>query len=537
MFRALIKGASTLITPKQRSVMTDAKTVAKEFCDFVNASPTPYHAVASAKRLLESAGFVQLRERDSWAGKLEPGGKYFVTRNNSSIVAIALEGSWRPGSPVAIVGAHTDSPCLKVKPVSKKTADGYLQVGVETYGGGIWHTWFDRDLSVAGRVIVQAKGGGQTQQRLVHVTKPILRVPTLAIHLDRTANDAFKFNKETQLMPILGLVSAQLNANTPPTGTAASSESSGEARSSKSLPMAEDRHHAGFIDLLRSELELKDDEEIRDFELSLYDTQPSRLGGLNEEFIYSARLDNLGCTFTSLKGLVRSLDARPLSPSSTSNAGSTARVVACFDHEEIGSVSQQGADSNFLPQVLARMNKASSLGSVDDKGASSESLVEEALAKSFLVSADMAHAVNPNYASHYEDRHKPQMNAGVVIKVNQNQRYATNSVGVALMQRVAELDLDNLAPTDESVAVAADKDKAVSPLQLFVVRQDHPCGSTIGPMLSAQLGMRTCDVGLAQLDMHSCREMSGSGDIALGIDFFAKFLAGYDGVWQTVEVD
>lgn len=556
MLKSLISVASQVPVIGSRSIMTTSKAAAgaaEELCDFINASPTPYHAVASAKRLLSDAGFVQLSERDSWAGKLEPGGRYFVTRNNSSIVALALERNWRPGSAVAAVGAHTDSPCLKVKPVSKRTAEGYLQVAVETYGGGIWHTWFDRDLSVAGRVIVQSKDGAQTHQRFVHIKKPILRVPTLAIHLDRTANEAFKFNKETQLVPILGLVSSQLNGNSskPSTRPDAATEIGESAEKTTSMPRAADRHHAGLVDLIATELSLGEGEEVRDFELSLYDTQPSRVGGLSDEFVFSARLDNLGCTFTSIKGLIKSLDARSLT-----SAGSTARVVACFDHEEIGSVSQQGADSNFLPQVLARINKTSALASSASYDTTnpptSESLFEESLAKSFLVSADMAHAVNPNYAAHYEDRHRPQMNAGVVVKINQNQRYATNSVGVAVMQRVAELDLASLSQessgaaaanatatdgADDATKVAKTAEGAVSPLQLFVVRQDHPCGSTIGPMLSAQLGVRTCDVGLAQLDMHSCREVCGAHDVALGIDFFAKFLAGYDGVWQTIELD
>jgi len=185
---------------------------ALDFVDFVNASPTPYHACATAAARLEKAGFTKIKERDSWNSTLRPGGKYYLTRNGSSIVAFAIGKKWRPGNPVAMIGAHTDSPTLRIKPVSRRSNVGFLQVGVETYGGGIWHSWFDRDLSIAGRVLVK-DADGNFVQKLIKVDKPLLRIPTLAIHLDRSST--FDPNKENELFPIAGLATAELNKGAP----------------------------------------------------------------------------------------------------------------------------------------------------------------------------------------------------------------------------------------------------------------------------------------------------------------------------------
>lgn len=290
---------------------------------------------------------------------------------------------------------------------------------------------------------------GSYQQKLLKINKPILRIPTLAIHLDRTQNEAFKFNNETQLTPILGTVAAQLN--TPVTGI----EIEKPRETSAGLMSMPERHHSSLLDLIQSELSLSSVEQINDFELILYDTQASCLGGLNDELIFSARLDNLGCTFASIRGLIDSLesaDAAVLSGDVVDD--SSVRLISCFDHEEIGSLSQQGADSNFLPSILHRINGDSSAA------------YAESCAKSFLISADMAHAVNPNYVGNYESEHKPRLNEGVVIKVNANQRYTTNAPGVLLINKLAQL--------------------AGSKLQLFVVRQDSPCGGVSSSQLSVR---------------------------------------------------
>ncbi|CCG83236.1 Aspartyl aminopeptidase [Taphrina deformans PYCC 5710] len=467
--------------------------IAHDFVAFLNACPSPYHTVSTAKNLLLKAGFTQLSENSNWStnSSIKPGGRYFVTRNGSSIIAFALGKKWQAGSPAAMVGAHTDSPCLRLKPRSMRSSEGYLQVGVETYGGGIWHSWFDRDLSLAGRVMVEG-ADGTYQQQLLRIDKPLLRIPTLAIHLDRTQNEAFKFNNETQMTPILGTVAAQLNAAATTPTKAATVPSSGL------LGMPE-RHHPVLLELIRKELSLSSIDQINDFELVLYDTQKACLGGINDEFVFSARLDNLGCTYASLRGLVDSLDN-----GSDAAEDSLVRLVSCFDHEEIGSLSQQGADSNFLPAVLERIN-----------GSPASTL--EGNSASFLISADMAHAVNPNYLGNYESEHKPRINEGVVIKVNANQRYTTNAPGIVLIDKVAQ--------------------KAGAKLQSFVVRQDSACGGTIGPMLAAKLGVRTIDLGNPQLSMHSIRETGGSQDVDHLVKLLSTFFTEYQTLSTKIFVD
>ncbi|EOO03052.1 putative aspartyl aminopeptidase protein [Phaeoacremonium minimum UCRPA7] len=490
---------------------------AHEFVDFVNASPTPYHAVASAVERLEAAGFKNIKERDSWSSALRPGGKYYLTRNGSSIVAFAIGAKWKPGNPIAMVGAHTDSPCLRLKPVSKKTNAGFLQVGVETYGGGIWHSWFDRDLSIAGRVLVKDSKGDFTQ-KLIKVDKPILRIPTLAIHLDRSPE--FNPNKETELFPIAGLVAAELNR----TGKEeAAKDEDADSEDFKPLKAMAERHHPYLLDIIAEHVGVET-EHVVDFELVLYDTQKSCLGGLNDEFIFSARLDNLGMTYCSIMGLIESVKSTNLDDETS------IRLITCFDHEEIGSTSAHGANSNLLPAVIRRLcvlpaggfpgpEDASSDKSYDHADADAEvaTAYEQTCSSSFLVSADMAHSVNPNYSGKYESNHQPEMNKGTVLKINANQRYATNSPGIVLLQETAKL--------------------AGVPLQLFVVRNDSPCGSTIGPMLSAKMGVRTLDLGNPQLSMHSIRETGGSYDVEHGIKLFSSFLSHYSALESKILVD
>jgi aspartyl aminopeptidase len=418
-------------------------------------------------------------------------------------VAFAVGAQWKPGNPIAMVGAHTDSPCLRVKPVSKRTANGYLQVGVETYGGGIWHSWFDRDLGVAGRVLVrEGEGEGRFVQKLVKVDKPILRIPTLAIHLHRQTN--FDPNKEDELLPIAGLAEAELNKTAEPETDAAQGED--DFQPLNALP---ERHHPAFLSLVAQHAGV-DVSQIVDFELVLYDTQKSCLGGLNDELILSARLDNLNMTFCSIKGLIGSVQSLPL------DADTSIRLVACFDHEEIGSLSAQGADSNLLPAILSVLpGNHNPPPSAADLAASTA--FEQTCATSFLLSADMAHAVHPNYAAKYERNHTPAMNKGPVIKINANQRYATNSPGIVLIQEVAR--------------------RSKVPLQLFVVKNDSPCGSTIGPMLSAKLGVRTLDMGNPQLSMHSIRETGGSGDVESAVRLFEGFLGRFGELEGRILVD
>lgn len=454
-----------------------------DFLKFVNASPSPYHAVQNSVRMLADAGYVELSERSQW--NLKAGGRYFVTRNGSSIVAFAVGGKWQPGNGVAVIGAHTDSPCFRVKPESNRQKEGYLQVGVECYGGGLWPTWFDRDLGIAGRVYVSENG--KHVPKLVKIDRPILRIPTIAIHLHREQGTKLEFNKEDHLEPILGLIKSSFDGKP--------ADSTEEKATTAGVTTMSSRHCPQLLQEIAKEINV-DPAAIEDFELVVFDTQPSVVGGLNNEFVFSARLDNLNSSFCSLQGLINS-DA------SIANDASI-RAVALFDHEEIGSESAQGAASNFLHAIISRL------------ASEGTNVPYEALSKSFLLSADMAHAIHPNYSAKHEARHKPAINGGPVIKINANQRYATNSPGIVLLQEVAK--------------------KAEVPLQLFVVRNDSPCGSTIGPILASRLGIRTLDIGNPQLSMHSVRETGGSADIDYAVDLFTSFFNHFTEIDSTIEV-
>ncbi len=267
-----------------------------------------------------------------------------------------------------------------------------------------------------------------------------------------------------------------------------------------------ERHHPYIVELIADEADVPV-ASVVDFEMVLYDTQKACFGGLNKELIFSARLDNLGMSYCSITGLINSVS----SPSALENEYSI-RLISLFDHEEIGSNTAQGADSNFLPAVIRRLSVIGS-GSDDEK----ETAYEQTLATSFLISADMAHSVNPNYAAKYEPDHKPEMNKGTVIKVNANARYATNSPGIVLIQEVAR--------------------RRRVPLQLFVVRNDSSCGSTIGPMLAAALGTRTLDLGNPQLSMHSIRETGGVYDVDHGIKLFESFFEHFSDLESKIFID
>ena len=486
---------------------TVALKYAQDFVDFVNESPTPYHAVDSVKKMLLNEGFEELIERNNWSKShtIEKNGKYFVTRNGSSIIAFTVGGKYENGNGIAIVGAHTDSPCLRIKPILNRTSEGFITIGVEQYGGLIAHTWFDRDLSIAGRVYVKDKDG-QYVPKLLKIDKPLLRIPTLAIHLNREANTKFEFNKETKLVPIAGQITLDKNEQE-------DSKRSGDSNCEKKHSCADDpnlqltleefesvqnvisRHNKSLIQLIAKELEIEP-QQIEDFELVLFDHQKSIIGGLNDEFIFSARLDNLTSCFAATQGLIESIDQLP------NEKG--IQMISLFDHEEIGSRSLHGADSSFLPDIIQRVAK---VDFEDTKSPRSIDLFHEIVSKSFLLSSDQAHGVHPNYAENYEAKNRPQVNLGPVIKINANQRYATNSPGVVLIKKVA--------------------DKARVPLQLFVVRNDSPCGSTIGPLLSSKLGLRTLDLGNPQLSMHSIRETGGTYDIIRLMDLFKSFFENY----------
>ncbi len=411
--------------------MTDFLT---QLQDFLAASPTPYHATANMAAKLEAEGFTFLPEAAEWS--MQPGGRYYTTRNGSSIVAWTLpKTAALETSGLRMVGAHTDSPCLKVKPKPELWRLGYQQLGVEVYGGVLLNPWFDRDLSMAGRVSY-LNGAGQRCQSLIDFKRPVAVIPSLAIHLDREANKKREINEQTYLPVILG--------------------QSDSAHDFKQL----------LIDQLLAD-GLQDVDSVLDYEIVLYDTQPPALVGLDQAFLTSARLDNLLSCFVGLTALLEA----------DSDLGT---LLVCNDHEEVGSLSASGAQGPMLKQVIERI-----LPDPQQRA--------RMLATSMLISADNAHGVHPNFADKHDENHGPLLNAGPVIKINANQRYATNSETSALFRHLAQQE-------DQ-------------PVQSFVVRSDMGCGSTIGPITSAELGVRTLDVGVPQFGMHSIREMAGVEDV------------------------
>jgi len=462
-------------TSLSRVKMAAAVSHVADFLSFVNKSVSPFHAVDQAKMRLAAKGFVEVKEADPW--NLKPGGKYFFTRNQSTLFAFALGGKYKPGNGFSIVAAHTDSPCLRVKPRSVIESSGYLQVGVETYGGGLWYTWFDRDLTVGGKVIVQE--GNKFVQKLAHIEQPIMRIPTLAIHLDRGVTDnGFTPNKETHLVPVLA----------------------SSVKGKMEAPTGNKNHHALLLTLLAKNLGCEVD-KIRDFELCVADTQPAVLGGALEEFIFSPRLDNICSSYCAVQSLLSSVEKNDL------DNETDVRLISLFDHEECGSQSASGADSLLIKSVLKRIAS-------DNQNPLA---FEQAIPKSFLISADQAHGVHPNYSDKHEGRHRPEINKGFVIKYNSNQRYATTSSTAFVLKRLAE--------------------KYNVPFQEMMVRNDSVCGSTIGSILASNLGIKTVDIGLPQLSMHSIREMGGKEDLGHMISLLEAFFIDYPSIRETLQFD
>ncbi|GAA5980337.1 hypothetical protein JCM10908_001620 [Rhodotorula pacifica] len=481
---------------------------AQAFVEFVNASPTPFHAVHECVVRLEKAGFTRLSERDSWAGgKIARGGRYFVTRNQSSIIAFTVphedDKAGKKPLGISVVGCHTDSPRFIVKPVSKREKVGYSQVAVETYGGGLWATWMDRDLGIAGRVTV-SHGTDKYSSHLVRIAEPILRMPTIAIHLDRNQNEKFFYNTETQQVPILALASKELNR-----AFVEENKSSAEVSFADPLDISS-HHHPVLLHTLARALseqigEAVTPSQLHDFELSLFDAQPATIGGALNEFIFSPRVDNLFSSFAAVQALVAS---------SQSSAPSDGRVsmIALFDNEEVGSVSAYGAESNFIESVFERVAVA-----LKDEKESEAEAFQRTMASSFLLSTDVGHSVHPGFVDKHEENHRPLINAGIAIKSNSKQRYATTSQTVFPLRRVAA--------------------EAGVPLQEYLVRNDMACGSTIGPLVS-KIGLRTVDIGAPILSMHSIREMAGVRDMAYLTDLFERFFERFghvDGLAESLD--
>lgn len=397
-----------------------------ELLEFLADSPTPYHATQALTVRLESAGFIRLEEEKNW--NLQAGSRYYITRNDSSLIAFVYGKESVAEQGISMVGAHTDSPCLKLKPNALMQKNGYIQLGVEVYGGALLHPWFDRDLSLAGR-LSGLNEKGELVHPLIDFKRAIATIPSLAIHLDREANTTHSINAQTDIPPIM-------------------MQSDGELC---------------FEEILCRQSGLK---EVLDFELLLYDMQPPAFIGLNSEFLASARLDNLLSCYVGLRAI-------------TEASALKSALLICSDHEEVGSGSTSGAAGPFLENFLKRL-------------APDYETYARMINASMMISADNAHGIHPNFSAKHDENHGPILNRGPVIKLNANQRYASNSQTVSLFKLLCK--------------------QSGVPYQSFVTRTDMACGSTIGPITATRLGVKTLDIGLATFAMHSIRELAGDKD-------------------------
>ncbi len=429
---------------------------------FIQSSPTPFHAVETIKEKLLANNFEQIRSENTWA--LEKGKRYFVTRNDSSIIAFVYGKQSMEDNGLRMVGAHTDSPCLRVKPQPDIIRHGTFQLGVEVYGGVLLAPWYDRDLSLAGRVSF-TNSSGELKKCLIDFKKPIAIIPSLAIHLDRTANENRTINSQKDIPPVLAFVSVDSNSAT--------------SNSKSSVKEKELVFNNILIKHMNEKYPELKPEKILDYELSFYDVQPPAIIGLNDELIASARLDNLASCYIGLQSLLEA-------------DNNNTSMLICTDHEEVGSQSASGAAGPMLRDLLVRLMP-------------DPETYQRAVEKSFLISADNAHAIHPNFADKHDQNHGPMLNAGPVIKTNANQRYATNSNTSSMFKFIAEQD--NIA------------------VQSFVTRTDLACGSTIGPITSGKIGVATIDVGIPTYGMHSIREIAGTEDGFALYRILSRFLA------------
>mgnify|MGYP000249851281 CR=1 FL=1 len=420
--------------------MSIAKEQVEALLDFIDESPSAFHAVKSIENKLISFDFKALKETDIW--NIKPGGRYYIIRDDSSIICFVLGKKLLTETGYRILGAHTDSPGLKIKPNAVKNSDGLLRLGVEIYGGPILATFTDRDLSIAGRISYKTEEG-HIASKLVKFDQALLRLPNLAIHMNRKVNEeGLKLHKQNELALILSAA-------------------------------VEEQLSAKYLHELLANASGIDADKILSWELNVYDTQKGSFWGDQQQFYADSQLDNLASCHAGIHAMLNE---------STLDSDTTL-VCALFDHEEIGSESTKGANGCFLPDTLQRIAFASNVNEED---------YQRALAKSFMISADMAHAYQPNFPSAYEPEHKVTVNKGPVIKVNANHRYSSESISEAMFIQWCEM--------------------SDVPYQTYSHRTDIPCGSTIGPITSAKLGVRSIDVGNPMWAMHSIRESAGVED-------------------------
>lgn len=430
--------------------MSKELNFAKELIDFLYDSPTAFHAVKNIKDSLENSNFKELKEEDKW--KLEKGGKYYTTKNGSALIAFTVGEGEIEEQGFKIIGAHTDSPTFRVKPNSEIISENnYMKLNTEIYGGLIRSTWMDRPLSLAGRVALKGESLLNPELRLVNIKKPILIIPSLAIHMNREANSGGELNPQKDTLPLLAMVTEELEKDN------------------------------ALLNILAEELKVNR-EDIIDFDLFLYEFEKGCIVGLKDEFISSSRLDDLQMVHAGIEALKEAPITQGIN------------VMTCFDNEEVGSATKQGADSDMLANILERIVVCLGKGRED---------FFRALSKSFIISADNAHAVHPNRPEKADPTNRPIVNKGPVIKINANCAYTSDSDSSAVYEAICK--------------------KAEIPVQKFVNRSDSRGGSTIGPISSTHLNIRSVDIGNPTLAMHSVREFAGVKDHTYVTKSFEEF--------------
>ncbi len=425
---------------------------AKDLLNFINNSKSAFHGAYEVKSILDKEGFVEIKECDKW--NLQNGGKYYVMKNESAIIGFEIGSGDIAEEGFRLIGAHTDSPGFRIKPHAEMTVeDHYVKLNTEVYGGAILSTWFDRPLSIAGRVTLKGNNPLKPQVKLVDLNKPVLIIPSLAIHMNRTINEGYEYNKQKDTLPLLTMATDKLEKD-------------------------------GYLLKLIAESLNVEAKEIIDFDLFVYEYEKGCLFGMNEEFISAGRLDDLWMVYAGLVALLQS------------RSNKATKVLVALDNEEIGSLTSQGANSSLLENILERITLALGKDREDFK---------RSLSNSVMISADLAHALHPNYTEKHDPTNRPLVGKGPVIKIAASGSYSTDSYAAAIFKQVCK--------------------NADVPCQEFVNRSDVKGGTTIGPITASKLNIPVIDMGAPLLSMHSVRELASVKDNEYTIKAFTEFLS------------
>lgn len=423
---------------------------AESLINYIYDSPTAFHAAKNSISILKKNGFIELSEGDSW--NLEKGGRYFVTKNQSALVAFIVGEGEIEKDGFRIIAAHNDSPGFRIKPNPEIKSEGeYIKLNTEVYGGPIINTWLDRPLSFAGRVVVRGKNPFSPEIKFINVKRPLMLIPNLAIHLNRSMNEGVELNRQKHTLPLVSTASGNFE-------------------------------NFGCIkEIICSELSVEES-EILDFDLFLYEFEKGSVIGADNEFISSGRLDDLSMVYSGITAI------------SNSKVSDATNLMVCFDNEEVGSTTKQGADSPMLFSVMDRISSCLRKKKED---------FYRAISKSFIISSDLGHALHPNYQEKCDPVNRPIINKGPIIKISASQSYTSDSVSSSVYSEICR--------------------RAGVPVQIFVNRSDERGGSTIGPISSSHININSVDMGIAVLSMHSVRELGGVDDCMYTLKSFNQF--------------